>query len=321
TIDKGILSAGATITVLAVLQGVFGWFNPNDSSAPSALYYLIQGKAAIVGKLYGTVDFKIIRADISVVASASVTLTVEAYRPIIVELSIGVEISVSIKILFIRISFSFSTSLDLSFTIGSASTPPWIVDSSQPVPLMLRQQSSLKGRRRLSGAELQQMILGAMGATGTFDWKARAVFDTIQDVALSLVPVLTVAQPSKVFASFKLAAAPVLPPQVQIVMSLFAPNSVAVESRRAKEVRTVTDPKAAATPFNLLVTGMLRWALSSYTRNAAIPLPPPDVYALKGDLEAITEDLKDAANWQTIFTYETLTELMELNYQLRIGTP
>src|SRR4029453_593697 len=71
TIDKGILSAGATITVQAVLQGVFGWFNPNDSSAPSALYYWIQGKAAIVGKSYGPFVFNIFRADISLLTYSS----------------------------------------------------------------------------------------------------------------------------------------------------------------------------------------------------------------------------------------------------------
>ncbi|MGH9932208.1 MAG: hypothetical protein ACREA9_23650, partial [Pyrinomonadaceae bacterium] len=152
TFDKGVLSAGVSITLVTIIQGAFGWFNPNDRSAGTALYYWIQGTAAIVGKLYGKVNFVIIQADVNVTAYAQVTLTMESYKPILVELSLGVEVSVSLKILFFRITFSFSMTLDLSFIIGSASTPPWIVDASQPPPLMLRQQVAVHGRLRLSGA-------------------------------------------------------------------------------------------------------------------------------------------------------------------------
>ncbi|HKE55501.1 MAG TPA: LysM domain-containing protein, partial [Pyrinomonadaceae bacterium] len=108
---------------------------------------------------------------------------------------------------------------------------------------------------------------------------------------------------------------------MQIVMSLFAPNSVSAEARSAREVRRVTDPNPQIAPFNLLVSGMLRWALSSYTRNPVIPLPPPVEYALSTDLEEIAEAVKDTADWQSIFTYDALAALMELNYTLRISTP
>ncbi len=253
SIDKGVLTAGVSITVQAILQGAFGWFNPNDSSASPALYYWIQGSAAIVGKLYGTVNFFVVQAEVHVTAYASVTLTVEAYKAIQVELVIGVEVSVSIKILFIRVSFSFSMKLDFSFTIGSASTAPWMVDASQPAALILRQQIDFLGRSRLSGAKLQRILLGDAASSGTFDWTPRAVFPSFQQVALTLVPSLTVAAPAEVFATRHLSEGP----QLQIVAALFAPNSVPVEARRAHEVRAVTDPSASQTPFNLLVTGML----------------------------------------------------------------
>src|SRR5262249_58354093 len=79
TIDKGVLSAGVTVTMVTVIEGSFGWFNPNDRSVGTALFYRIHATAAIVGKLYGKVNFAVIQADVSVTAFAKVALTMEPY--------------------------------------------------------------------------------------------------------------------------------------------------------------------------------------------------------------------------------------------------
>ncbi|HYJ29057.1 MAG TPA: hypothetical protein VEW25_01790 [Allosphingosinicella sp.] len=129
--SKGPLKAGAYIQVEIIFEGVLAWFHPKDASSSTAMYYWARGTAALVGKVYGTVDFKIISIDISFEAYATATVTLQAYRPTLIEMSVGVRVHASIKILFIRISFSFSTSLDISFTIGSASTPPWILAADQ----------------------------------------------------------------------------------------------------------------------------------------------------------------------------------------------
>ena len=320
TFDKGVLSAGVSVTCVAVVEGVFGWFNPDDRSAGSSLYYLIQGTAALVGKLYGTVNFVVVQASVNVTAYAQVTLTIEAYQPILIELKVGVSVSVSVKILFIRVHFSFSMTLELSFTIGSAGTPPWTLDASQPPSLMLRQQTGSYYRRRLSGARLQRKLLPSLGQTGTFDWKPRRVFHGVQTVELSLVPSLTVALPEAVLATHAALGATGAP-QHQVVMSLYAPNSIPPEARAAREVRAVNLPDAAETPFNLLVSGMLAWSLTSYTRPPGETLPPPSVYTLASDLDAISEYLADPNNWQSAFTYDALAAFMELNYLLRIQTP
>lgn len=322
TFNKGILSAGVSVTLTAIVEGVFGWFNPNDSSAGSAQYYMIQGTAGLVGQLYGTVDFGIIQANVTAVAQAQVTLTIEAYKAIQIGLSISLKVSVSVKIVFFRVNFSFSINLQFSFTIGSSSIPPWTLEPAQPEPLMLRQQASMQSRK-LSGARLQRVLLAALNTTGTFNWTPRAVFPSVQAVELSLVPALTVALPGAVHATHKLLAASTGDPQYQVVMSLLAPNSVSTEARSAKEVRRLGAPAedAAVAPFNLLVTGMLRWALSSYKRPPGVELPPPEKYTLASDLDAIAEFLSDPNNWQSVFTYDALAALMELNYVLQIRTP
>ena len=60
TISEGPLRAGLSLTVQGIVTGVVSWFNPTDASLGSAQYYRIQGSVAVVGQLYGSVDFKII---------------------------------------------------------------------------------------------------------------------------------------------------------------------------------------------------------------------------------------------------------------------
>jgi LysM repeat protein len=154
-ISKGPLSAGLSLTVQAILEGTLAWFHPYDTSLPVDTYYRVLGTAAIVGKLYGAVDFKIIKVSVAVVARASVTLVIECYMPIKVDLVVEVSVEASIKILFIRIHFSFDMSLNLSFQIGSASATPWIIGASSgsgaslPNPTLARRApGAARGRPR-----------------------------------------------------------------------------------------------------------------------------------------------------------------------------
>ena len=133
TIDKGILKAGLSLSLEVMLEGVLGFYNPSNSADSHALFYSVTGTAKLVGKLYGSVDFVIIKASLSVVLYAQITLNITAYQPILISAMIGVEVQASVKILFFTVHFSFQAQVDASFTIGSASTPPWTVvpDSKQ----------------------------------------------------------------------------------------------------------------------------------------------------------------------------------------------
>jgi hypothetical protein len=155
TIDKGLLKAGATLTFEAIFEGVVAWFNPNDHDGSSDIYYHVEGTAALVGKLYGSVDFKIVKADVSVRIWATMSVLVEAHRAIAISAGVGVEVSVSIRIVFITISFSFAAKIDLSFEIGSRSSAPWDSVALDPAeqPYLLRQQrgaTATAGCRRAS---------------------------------------------------------------------------------------------------------------------------------------------------------------------------
>jgi LysM repeat protein len=169
--QAGPLKAGLKVEIYGIFEGVFAPFNPYDRSIAPDNYFWIQGTAGIVGTLYGSVDFVIIKAEVSIVARASVTFVLEAHRPSQVDLKLTVTAKAKVKIVFITIHFSFDFTLEQSFTIGTATATPWIVGTNserlaphfhvaeavrlargpwnEPVP-RLRQQRSQRPARRLT---------------------------------------------------------------------------------------------------------------------------------------------------------------------------
>src|SRR5262249_29259831 len=116
---------GLSVTVVGIVEGAIGWFNPTDAATPKDEYYWLQGTIAITGRLYGSINFAIIQASVSVTAYATVQLVIEAHQPIFLSMSVGVSVEVSIKIVFFTIHLSFHATIGASFTIGSASPTPW----------------------------------------------------------------------------------------------------------------------------------------------------------------------------------------------------
>ncbi|MEN8174134.1 MAG: hypothetical protein ABFS23_00110, partial [Pseudomonadota bacterium] len=159
TIDKGIFRAGLTVTFVGILEGTVAWFvtpeqmrqlsaarrelgngalvtlaaaGPTFNRAPD--FYRAKGVLAVVGKLYGEVDFGIVKAGVSLTIWASVTITFEAYALLDLEIAAGVSVKVTVVIgsfkifgkkIEIKVSFSFSTRISYTFSIADNRTPPW----------------------------------------------------------------------------------------------------------------------------------------------------------------------------------------------------
>ena len=124
--QAGPLKAGLTLEVFGILEGIYAPFNPYNDTTKSDTYYWIQGTVGIVGKLYGSVDFVIIKASVSLTAKASITFTLEAHKASLVELRMSVTARASVKIIFVTVHFSFDLRIEESFTIGSNTSTPWI---------------------------------------------------------------------------------------------------------------------------------------------------------------------------------------------------
>ncbi len=126
TINKGILKAGLSLTAIGIFQGTYALFTPNPNtpySNETDTYYKFIGTLALVGRIYGEVNFAIISASFDITAYIQVTLVVEAYKAIPVAFEAGVSVRLSVRInlgLFkVTIRLSFSTTIRASFSIGS----------------------------------------------------------------------------------------------------------------------------------------------------------------------------------------------------------
>lgn len=289
TLSLGILSGGISITVGGQLQGVLAWFNPTPANLSAERYLHLRGTVAVVGIVYATVDFGIIQASVNLTVYASVSLDMESYKAIRLEISAGVRVNVSIKIIFIRIHFSFSATITESFTIGSDSTTPWLITSgsnaqgilrgayrTQSPALIQRPYAQLRSRpaRRLQqrGMLLRQSALNLTATTV---------------VNLTAIPLISQALPD----DFSFAGAPSFPgTSMNPVLALLL------------GMETSTDPASGTNQFLTFVTDWITDAIghSHETLSAAL---------IDEILDALS--LSDVAS--TIFTYSALKTLFTSN--------
>ncbi|GKX27675.1 hypothetical protein SH1V18_01550 [Vallitalea longa] len=138
-IEKGIFRAGLSLTVAGILEGIIAKWNPiqPDSTGGSSsqqlqgdYYFWMQGTVGIIGKLFGLVDFSIVKAQVDVDLKITAGLTLASYAdiPITVHASVDVALKVSINcgLFKIKIHFSFSMRIKETFTIKTDSgKPPW----------------------------------------------------------------------------------------------------------------------------------------------------------------------------------------------------
>ncbi len=128
SIKNGPLKAEFSITMQGLIEGVISYYKPPGGDDQS-LYYAIRGGVAIVGRLYGEVDFEVIAIEIEVLVKVSVVLQLAAYTPIDVVVSAEVSVKASVKVLFVKVKFSFKHKIKEKFIIdspdGPASAAPW----------------------------------------------------------------------------------------------------------------------------------------------------------------------------------------------------
>ncbi|MDE7311491.1 MAG: hypothetical protein K2N87_07755 [Eubacterium sp.] len=128
--DLGIVKGGVSLEVFGVFEGVLAIFHDKDTGKESTYYY-VKAVAGITGRLYLSVDFKIITIQASAEIKASAALTMQAYRAAVVELELALKLEASIKILFIKIQFSFSFQQKVAFTMGKDERAPWIEEGQR----------------------------------------------------------------------------------------------------------------------------------------------------------------------------------------------
>ncbi|MGH2944912.1 MAG: LysM peptidoglycan-binding domain-containing protein [Solirubrobacteraceae bacterium] len=304
--EEGPLSAGMSLTVQGILQGVVAWFNPSDKSLPSDRYYKIDGSIAIIGKLYGTVDFKIIRVSLSVVAQVSAAIEVAAYAPILIDLSVDVEVEASIKILFIRIHFSFGLHLNASFTIGSAQATPWHIGTPAPESSRLAaNRPSLLARAELPHhalAAARPMLATAVGAPVGATWTPMLVLDQQAKLDITLAPAFTVADGG-----------------VTAVMLAVVPTDAPTEHASADELREAARAGGNGTrdiPFNRLIESLIKWGMQTRTGGHSGTITAVDLAQIYASLAA--PGVEYAADG---FLYSNVAKFLGDNFTVDLQAP
>lgn len=136
SIHAGILKAGFSITVFGILEGVIArWlpYVPAGQSDPSqiqdAYYFRLKGSVGVTGRLYGSIDFAILKADLNLYVRLEADISYASYEPIPITVMAVVDVRLSLELklwLFtITIHLSFYLQIKETFVIENHGTPPW----------------------------------------------------------------------------------------------------------------------------------------------------------------------------------------------------
>ncbi|MFA5262587.1 MAG: LysM peptidoglycan-binding domain-containing protein, partial [Opitutaceae bacterium] len=336
TFNAGPLRAGLYVEMVAIFEGVFGWFHPKDAAADTALYYWCRASAGIMGKLYGEIDFKIIHVSVSLEAHAIVTVTFAAYQETLVELDIGVEVHASVRILFIKISFSFELRLTTSFTIGENQQAPWILapdqsgrsrerllsNSTPPRRRNPSQVRTLTHRQFLQARRNARMLRGLNDPDNGYDLHWRTDINVFPDGQVHPVG-------AKMLPAYAIDKVPVQWPQqllsseastqYRLAFLLMVDCGVPPSAKSIKETRSLTTDHLAAAatladiPFNVMSEAMLRWAL------AALDLDPVHGTVTAGQLIELSRQLEMSETETQGFSLATLGAFFLKNLEFRIS--
>ncbi len=292
SIEYGVLKAGFSLTVVGILEGVIGKWNPyqlteggsgGDSQIQGAYYFWLQGTVGIIGKLYGSVDFAIIKASVNVELKLLIQLTYESYVSVSVTVIASVDVSASLEInlgiFSITLHFSFSLRLKETFTMLNSGQAPWQIGSGNI--------SALQGsaNRRLHAVRKATARLPMLAQATTLNWNNLKKPDA-GPAPLSgyLAPALTVARDEWAAQA---------DPSMQVpcyVASIFI-DSVAPTNQDSHTSALKAAGQAVDTSFETLCKTVLRWMVASLQPS---PLSASDVDNLlisAGTLDLLNESL------------------------------
>ena len=276
SVEYGVLKAGFSLTAAGIIEGVLATFNPYQpaiGSAGSAMqvqdgyYFWLRGTFGIAGRLYGSIDFSVVKADVDISFTLMLQITYEAYASMSITVIVAVDVSVSIRIdvgLFtIAISFSFSMRVRETLTIDNGGTPPWITTGPSAARLAAAQRRHVHLRRPSPAA------IRAAGDPNK--WRRLQSGGKAQLYGL-IVPALTVARdendPTKQLAC-------------QLMLSLI--ESVPQTSGTLAEV-VGQAAVAAETSFELFAKMVLRWAISTLQADNVTPTQVDEMIVTEADL-------------------------------------
>jgi LysM repeat protein len=209
SIEAGILRAGFSVTVFGIIEGVIARWQPykevtaggDKNSLQDGYYFALTGTFGLQGRLYGSIDFAIISAELDVRISLYVRITFASYEPIPIAAKASVSVTLTVKInlgLFkISIHLSFKAAVEVTFVLdnpmGDPKDAPWAPIDGAVMAMPAPQRLSSRGLARAASRDSAGLIaVSADAEPFTPVWTNLQPGTTLQMKGW-VVPVLTVA--------------------------------------------------------------------------------------------------------------------------------
>ncbi|MEK4348812.1 hypothetical protein [Paenibacillus sp. FSL P4-0184] len=129
--NKGVLKAGFNVSAVGVFEGVLATFHP-DNANKEERYFSLDAMLGVIGRIYGSVDFGFVMADLNIAVNLVIRTLIAAYKNLVLELIATVDVSIKyrIKICGVKITAysSFHTDVNESVDLGGGSKAPWIIE-------------------------------------------------------------------------------------------------------------------------------------------------------------------------------------------------
>ncbi|WP_440134761.1 LysM peptidoglycan-binding domain-containing protein [Chitinophaga sancti] len=317
--DAGILKAGFSLTAVAILEGILAKWNPyqitdgsgNNTQLETSYYFWFRGTVGIIGKLYGSVDFAIVKAELNIDIRLLVQITFAPYEPI--ELSIVASVSVSLRVTInlgifkIKISFSFSARIQQGITIRAiGGTPPWT--TTEQARLFAAGAPVLQRRRRRFYYD-QQELMAASADT-------KPVWSNLQKTG-SPVPLtayigfgLTMAGDNASNVDQQLAC---------YIAMLFIESVPPPQDDKANGVQKAYGA-GADTSFELLAKQVLRWAIAAMQPGPLTGEEVDKLIVTDLQLAALLDFLSDTSN-PTPITADDVSTFLNNQFTVTANAP
>jgi hypothetical protein len=318
SIEYGPLKAGFSVTLVGILEGVLGKWNPyalpdggttDDSQLQTSYYFSLQGTVGIIGKLYGSIDFAVVKADVNVEVQLLVQLTYEAYVSLSISVIASVDVSIAVKIdlgLFsITIHCSFSMRLKETFTLDNSGTAPW-ADGAPALQGRLRMPAEQRLRVRAP--------VTALGAEATApQWSNLQPPPDPQPLAGYLIPGLTVARDEWATTQDPTDQVPAY------VLMLMIESVAPPAGDTAPAVAAAGD---SDTPFEALAKMVLRWAVASTSDRRMTPAEVDAYVVTADDLARLVDEVLRStdANPQPI-PPDAVTAFLDQQFRFSLSLP
>lgn len=331
SIEYGVLKAGFSITVFGIIEGILAKWNPYDkvSTGGGALalageyFFWLRGTFGVLGHVYGSVDFVVVKASVDVRLKVYVQITLAAYEPIPVTVSAEVTASASITInlgLFkIHLSFSFALKITETFEIGYLQDPadaPWQVEKSTDGGRLLAPFAERLNMR-------SHNVVGVDGlrllATTVPDWSRLEPRSEQQRSPLTAYAGfgLTVAGDRAFSKTGKPDPARQFP---AYVASLFIEGPGAAKEGDPTNMRRAAGA-AADTSFDLLAKMVARWAIASIQPENVTVETVDGIQVKDEDIAGLIEALSNTASNPMPITSADVETFLAGQFKMAVSLP